>query len=80
MNKPEIVSKEDLVAFIRTLGEDLRSNPAGWENATLDQFLSALASWIEDSEGYYRSQGRPPPKELAWSDIADMLIAAKMYE
>jgi hypothetical protein len=76
----EIKSKAELIAFVRALEADLRAKPDTWENVTLDQYLSALANWLEDSDGYYQNQGRAPPTTLSWKDVADMLIAAKTYE
>ena len=73
-------SKEDLVAFINSLAVDLKSNYESWENQNLPAYLGAMASWIEDSDGYYRNHGRPIPKEPTWRNIAEMLLAAKMYE
>jgi hypothetical protein len=73
-------SKDDLIAFVRALVDDHKTRPSAWENSTLDQYLSALASWLEDSEGYYRNQGLAVPVTPPWRNIADMLIAASMYE
>ncbi|HEY2405196.1 MAG TPA: hypothetical protein VGI10_04295 [Polyangiaceae bacterium] len=75
-----IESKADLVEFVRALCENLRTNPEAWENVTLAQYLRALGSWIEDSDGYYLNQGRSIPTTPSWRDVADMLMAAKMYE
>jgi hypothetical protein len=73
-------SKAELVEFVRALAEDLSENRDGWENPTLETYLAALASWVEDSEGYYRNQGRAVPVEPSWRDVAEMLMAATMYE
>jgi hypothetical protein len=75
-----IDSKASLAKFVEALRRDLQENPQEWENATLDQFLAALASWIEDSDGYYVNQGRPIPVSPSWRNVAEMLIAAKIYE
>lgn len=61
-------------------GADLQAKPATWENATLDRYLSALERWLEDADGYYRNQGRNVPSNPTWRDVAEMLIAATMYE
>lgn len=76
----EVRSKEHLVQFLQLLANDLVENPERWENDTLDRYLQALASWIEDSDGYYANRGESPPVTPSWKNIADMLIAAKMYE
>lgn len=75
-----IKTKADLIAFIEALGRDLKTNPKEWENATLERYLTALASWLEDSDGYYRNHGMDPPTSPSWRSVADMLIAGKMYE
>jgi hypothetical protein len=76
----QVRNKAELVEFVRALAEDLTTNRESWENPTLERYLEALASWLEDSEGYYRNQGRPVPTEPSWRDVAEMLMAAKMYE
>jgi hypothetical protein len=75
-----IGSKADLVKFIEALAGDLQAHPEGWENASLERYLNALASWLEDSDGYYRNRGLQPPTSPTWKTVAEMLIAAKMYE
>jgi hypothetical protein len=59
-----IKSKADLVEFVQLLSDNLHADPEGWENVTLERYLRALASWIEDSDGYYINQGRPIPITL----------------
>jgi hypothetical protein len=76
----QIATKAELVEFVRALAEDLTANRERWENPTLDRYLDALAAWLEDSDGYYRNQGRPVPAEPSWRDVADMLMAASIYE
>jgi len=75
-----IQSKADLVRFIQALAEDLRAHPEDWENDSLERYLTALSSWLADSEGYYRNQGLDIPVSPTWRHLAEMLIAAMMYE
>ena len=75
-----IRSREDFVAFAKALTKDLHDNPATWENASLERFLEALGAWVEDMDGYYTNQGKPVPQQPDWKVLADMLMAAKMYE
>lgn len=75
-----IRSREDFVAFIKALVKDLRENPASWENSNLESYLEALGAWVEDMDGYYLNQGKHVPQQPDWKVIADMLMAAKMYE
>jgi len=75
-----VQTKADLVTFIEALREDFKTKPIEWENATLERYLAALASWLEDSAGYYRAMDGAEPAVPSWRTVADMLIAAKMYE
>jgi hypothetical protein len=75
-----IVTRDDLVAFIEALRANLSTNPQEWENATLDQYLAALSSWLEDCAGYYERTGQSVPQTPSWKNVAEMLIAAKVYE
>jgi hypothetical protein len=75
-----ISSREDLVTFIEALRRDLDANPKEWENPTLVAFLGALASWIEDMDGFYLNSGREIPRTPTWKTIGEMLAAARVYE
>ena len=75
-----IRSREDFVAFVKALSKDLHDNPATWENANLERFLEALGAWVVDMDGYYINQDKPVPQQPDWKVVADMLMAAKMYE
>jgi hypothetical protein len=75
-----IKTREDFVSFVYELGKDYRMNPQSWENKDTGAFLEALAAWVEDMDGYYLNKGEPVPDKLNWKNIADMLMAAKLYE
>jgi hypothetical protein len=75
-----IQSRKDLADFVRTLQHDLRNHPDSWENISLDDYLEALAAWVDDMDGYYRNQGRPVPSQPSWKTLAEILLAAKLYE
>lgn len=80
-DKIEIIeSKSDFISFVELLVQNLRDNPEEWENKTLPDFLQAVASWTEDMEGYYENNDIPLPEHINWRVIADILVAAKMYE
>ena len=73
-------TREDLVAFVRDLIRDLRVNPGEWENLTLENYLEALASWVEDCEGYFQNRGEVTPSDPSWKLLGQVLLAAKFYE
>lgn len=76
----EIKTRSDLIAFIEALRMDLQAQPRKWENASLDSFLGALASWAEDMDGYYENKGLEIPKNPTWRTFGEMLAAARIYE
>ncbi|HYX38387.1 MAG TPA: hypothetical protein VE954_35235 [Oligoflexus sp.] len=76
-----INSRTDLVAFVRTLAKDFCAQDAGWSNRTADDYLEALAAWLDESDGYYGYRGEPPVlTNMKWRQLAEMLLAATMYE
>ncbi|MER6099139.1 hypothetical protein ACHGLA_30565 [Streptomyces sp. YH02] len=77
---PEPRSREELVTFLRDLHEDFRARGHEWENNTLDDFLEALAAWVNDSPGAYRQGGEQIPPDGDWTFIARALHAATSYE
>ena len=44
----EISCKEDFLSFLVQLAADFRASPQEWENRTVDQYLEAVQSWVED--------------------------------
>ncbi|MEV8478324.1 hypothetical protein [Streptomyces sp. NPDC051173] len=76
----EIHSREELVAFVRDLHQNYLRRGHDWENQTLDRFFQALASWMEDSDGWYRNFGKELPAGGDWTFIARALSAATVYE
>ncbi|SDD43839.1 DUF7660 family protein [Niabella drilacis] len=73
-------TKEDFIAFLELLIQDLRNNPNEWENKSLESYLEAAASWTEDMDGYYQNNNLPIPQNVNWKVFANILVAAKMYE
>ncbi|WP_289136480.1 hypothetical protein [uncultured Brevibacillus sp.] len=68
-------SKNDLIQFIKALRHDLLVNPDEWENQTLDGFLEAMESWMEDTMdiGFLAEQPE-------WKSFAAILYMGKIYE
>ena len=75
-----IKDKKDFLEFLEFLVDDLKNNSNEWENKSLESYLNAIASWVEDMEGYYLNNNLPIPENINWRVFADILIAAKMYE
>jgi hypothetical protein len=73
-------SREEFVALVRALVEDLRTQREEWENDDLESYLEALAAWTADLDGYCRSAERPLPEQPDWKLLGEMLLAARVYE
>lgn len=80
LNDVQVSSRNDLVALLHQLSDDFKSHPTRWENSSIDDYLDAMAAWIEDMEGYYLNFGKPVPQRIDWSFMADVVIAARDYE
>lgn len=76
----EITTKKDFVIFLRALKKDYLENLSSWKNNDIETFLQAMASWVEDMDGFYINQGLPVPEKLDWKVFADILMGGKLYE
>ena len=75
-----VKTREDLVAFLAALRADFARNPRTWTNADLASFLEAMAAWSEDMDGYYAGTGEDMARVPPWRVLADILMAARVYE
>jgi len=75
-----IHSREDFIAFVNALSKDFQDNPDEWENDNIGRYLEALAAWTHDMDGLYHNTGETPPTDVNWKFIAQLLLAAKIYE
>ena len=76
----KIQTKKDFVNFLRDLKKDYLKNSSSWENKDIETFLEAMASWVEDMDGFYINQGLPVPEKPDWKVFADILMGGKIYE
>lgn len=73
-------SKEDFINFILELSNDFKKNIKSWENRSVDSYLEAVADWVEGMDNYYINVNKPVPQNINWKVLADIFMAAKMYE
>lgn len=73
-------TKEEFLTFMDVLISSYEKEQQTWENRSLGDFLGALQSWVEDMEQYYINTDQPVPQNIPWNVIADILMAAKIYE
>ena len=50
-----------------------------WMTDTPGRYLSALAAWLRDADGYYANRQLPVPED-PWRLLSDALRAAVVYE
>lgn len=74
------LTREELVSFLDQLADSYLDEPERWENADLVSFLRAWSAWLDDMDGYFVSRGEPVPSEPSWQLVAQMLLAARVYE
>ena len=73
-------TREDLVEFVEALHEAFNDNRDTWSNSDLSSFLGAMAAWSRDMEGFYRGRGEALSEVSPWRVMADILMAARIYE
>lgn len=75
-----VEGRSDLVKFIGELRRVLLVDPQSWENRDLESFLEALAAWTQSMDGAYSNRGEALPETPTWKMMAEMLLAASIYE
>ena len=75
-----VQTRDDLAAFVAQLKGDLDANVGEWTNVDLASFLNAMATWIQEMEGYYQNTGEKLCDLPPWRIVADVLMGARMYE
>lgn len=76
----KIQTRADFISFLKALKIDYNDNLSSWENRDIGAFLGAMASWVEDMDGFYINQGLPIPEKPDWKIFADILMGGKLYE
>lgn len=77
----DIHSRSEFVRFLEKFRAEFQTHD--FENTTLENFLEAMQTWIEDMDGYYQNMNKPEclgEETLTWQMLADMLVAARIYE
>lgn len=74
------MTRQDFTDFVVKLAESRELDPESWPNGTLGEFLDGLSGWVADMDGYFAHRGEPLPSEPTWQLLAQMLLAARVYE
>jgi len=76
----KLETKKDFIELVHLLIADFRSKQSEWTNDNLLDYLTGIASWTEDSDGYFENMKLGQPKDVDWKMLAMVLVAAKIYE
>ena len=69
-----IESKKDFEEFLRLLKDDFQENKEGWDNDNLELFLDGLYGYN------YVTTEDESKIQPTWKLVAEMLLAARVYE
>lgn len=75
-----VTTRDDVVGVIHAMINDLRKHKDDWANTSLDTYLDALATSIEDIEQTYTERGETMPSQPSWKLVAELLVSASAYE
>lgn len=75
-----VATREDVVGVIHAMVNDLRKHRDDWGNASLESYLDALATSIEDMDQAYAGRGEIVPDQPSWKQVAELLVTATAYE
>ena len=81
INPEEVTTREQFASFIEALRTDLLENEREWENPTMERFLGALASYVQDVPGYIKNtKSAVHPEAPSWQLFAMVFCGARIYE
>jgi len=77
----KITTKKDFEQFLSYLIEDFKNNRSTWDNDKIETFLDGALRFTESIDNYYRNMNESVDTTTpSWKLIADILLAAKVYE
>jgi hypothetical protein len=76
----QAMTRSDLAEFLEQLADSSVTEPERWDHSNLADFLRSWSAWLGDMDGFYAGRGEPVPAAPSWQSIAQMLLAARVYE
>ncbi|NJL27794.1 MAG: hypothetical protein HC897_07800 [Thermoanaerobaculia bacterium] len=74
-------TRQDFEEFLERLLSDLQDHGEEWGNTSLKEFLEGLRGFARDMAGYYTNRGESLDlAQPTWRVVADLLLAARVYE
>ena len=68
----KVTDKETFLRFMKMLIDDFRKNPQEWEQGSIDGYLDAMMTWIDDFS-------KCPNNDVNWESIDYSIIARILY-
>jgi len=77
----QVQSRADFEDFLRLLMVDLHRHGQKWANTSLAEYLGGFQGFTQDMDGYYKNRGEDVDlSQPSWRVLADLLLAARVYE
>jgi hypothetical protein len=80
IDEKAVNTKADFIIFLRDLSKNYKNFPDEWEAKKMGAFFEAMASWVGEMDAYYQNSPEKEPSDINWGFIANMFLAAKIYE
>jgi len=74
----KISNQKTFESFLGSLISEFEREGHQWENGDLGNFLQAMQSWLEDSDGFYTNR-EESCDQIPWRKLADAMAAARIY-
>ncbi|ALR31458.1 hypothetical protein ATE47_13435 [Chryseobacterium sp. IHB B 17019] len=75
------MTKQEFILFTENLRTDFIENKERWENKTIEDYLEAMSSYVEDIDGYYKNTNQNINLEMVnWKVFSDILKGSSIYE
>jgi len=68
---------DDFVVFALALQENVRRHSPSWQNADLDNFLGAIASYAQERGPFIDAADPTLPRQNPWKVAAELLYNAR---
>lgn len=77
----QVSDRQSFIFFLESFHQDLLINKEKWTNNTLEDFLEALARYVDEIQGFYDNTGQKLNADIAsWKLFSDVMQGAKIYE
>lgn len=70
--------QESLARLLEVLSDQVKATSP---ELSASDFIATMAAWVEDMDGYYQNTGKAyKENSVSWGVIAEILVAASVYE